>query len=52
MTTYCGLGPRLVPYVCDSNPAKQGRLTPGARIPVRPPGAFNAACPDYALLFA
>ncbi|OKI07176.1 SAM-dependent methyltransferase [Streptomyces sp. CB02923] len=52
VTTYCGLGPHLVPYVCDSTPAKQGRLTPGARIPVRPPAAFAAPYPDYALLFA
>ncbi|WP_206503832.1 class I SAM-dependent methyltransferase [Streptomyces chrestomyceticus] len=52
VTAYCGLGPRLVPYVCDSTPAKQGRLTPGARIPVRAPGAFAVPYPDYALLFA
>ncbi|MFH9423531.1 class I SAM-dependent methyltransferase [Streptomyces sp. NPDC017529] len=52
VTTYCGLGPRLVPYICDSTPAKHGRLTPGARIPVRPPAAFAAPYPDYALLFA
>ncbi|MEV5597549.1 class I SAM-dependent methyltransferase [Streptomyces sp. NPDC052496] len=52
VTTYCGLGPHLVPYVCDSTPAKQGRLTPGARIPVRPPAAFGAPYPDHALLFA
>ncbi|MEU2790674.1 class I SAM-dependent methyltransferase [Streptomyces sp. NPDC007100] len=52
VTTYCGLGPSLVPYICDSTPAKHGRLTPGARIPVRPPAAFAAPYPDYALLFA
>ncbi|KAA6213677.1 methyltransferase domain-containing protein [Streptomyces albofaciens JCM 4342] len=52
VTTYCGLSPRLVPYVCDSTPAKQGRLTPGAHLPVRPPAAFASPYPDYALLFA
>ncbi|MFH8595858.1 class I SAM-dependent methyltransferase [Streptomyces rimosus] len=52
VATYCGLGPHLVPYVCDSTPAKQGRVTPGAHIPVRPPADFAAPYPDYALLFA
>jgi methylation protein EvaC len=49
---YCGIGPDLVPYICDSTPAKQGRLTPGQHIPVRPPSAFSDSYPDYALLFA
>jgi methylation protein EvaC len=52
VTNYCGIGPELVPYVCDTTPAKQGRLTPGAHIPVRPPAAFADPYPDYALLFA
>ncbi|WBB57574.1 class I SAM-dependent methyltransferase [Verrucosispora sp. WMMD573] len=52
VTNYCGLGPELVAYVCDTTPAKQGRLTPGAHIPVRPPAAFADPYPDYALLFA
>ncbi|MFI0424824.1 methyltransferase domain-containing protein [Spongiactinospora sp. 9N601] len=49
---YCGIGPDLVPFVCDSTPAKQGRLTPGAHLPVVPPDAFSDPYPDYALLFA
>ena len=49
---YCGIGPELVSYVCDTTPAKQGRLTPGAHIPVRPHETFKASYPDYALLFA
>ncbi|MFD5321300.1 class I SAM-dependent methyltransferase [Streptomyces sp. NPDC127098] len=49
---YCGIGPELVPVVCDSTPSKQGRLTPGAGIPVVPPAAFSAPYPDYAVLFA
>ncbi len=52
VTNYCGIGPDLVPFVCDSTPTKQGRLVPGSRIPVRPPEAFAAARPDYAILFA
>ncbi|KLO37882.1 SAM-dependent methyltransferase [Mycobacterium nebraskense] len=49
---YCGIGPDLLPIVCDSTPEKQGRLTPGTRIPVCPPESFSNPYPDYALLFA
>ncbi|MZG02360.1 SAM-dependent methyltransferase, partial [Streptomyces sp. SID5614] len=44
--------PDLVPAVFDSTAAKQGRLTPGTHIPVRPMEEFSAPYPDYALLFA
>ncbi|OBK73779.1 class I SAM-dependent methyltransferase [Mycobacterium sp. 1164985.4] len=49
---YCQIGPDLLPVVCDSTPEKQGRLTPGSRIPVCPPEIFSHSYPDYALLFA
>ena len=49
---YCGIGPDLLPMVCDSTPAKQGRLTPGTKIAVCPPESFSNPYPDYALLFA
>ena len=49
---YCGIGPDLVPFICDSTPAKQGRLSPGTHIPVRPSEEFSRPYPDYALLFA
>ena len=49
---YCGIGPDLVPFICDTTPAKQGRLTPGSHIPVRDPKAFADPYPDYALLLA
>ncbi|MEU4575409.1 methyltransferase domain-containing protein [Nonomuraea sp. ATR24] len=49
---YCGIGPGLVPLICDTTPAKQGRLTPGSHIPVLGPEAFADPYPDYALLFA
>ncbi|WP_394326921.1 methyltransferase domain-containing protein [Actinoplanes awajinensis] len=52
VTNFCGIGPELVSYVCDSTPAKQHRITPGKHIPVRPPTAFRDPYPDYALLFA
>ncbi|OCB31199.1 SAM-dependent methyltransferase [Mycobacterium malmoense] len=49
---YCGIGPDLLPMVCDSTPEKQGRVTPGTKIPVCPPEYFSDPYPDYALLFA
>jgi methylation protein EvaC len=52
VTNFCGIGPDLVSFVCDTTPAKQGRLTPGMHIPVREAGAFADPYPDYALLFA
>lgn len=52
ITNFCGIGPELVSFVCDTTPAKQYRLTPGKHIPVRPPEAFSDPYPDYALLFA
>lgn len=52
VTNFCGIGPDLVSYVCDTTPAKQDRLTPGTHIPVRPAEAFSDPYPDYALLFA
>ncbi|PXX59781.1 methylation protein EvaC [Nocardia tenerifensis] len=52
VTNYCGITPELVSYVCDTTPAKQNRVTPGAHLPVRPAEAFAGSYPDYALLFA
>ena len=51
-TNYCGIGPDLVSFVCDSTPDKQGKLMPGSHIPVQSPAAFSDPYPDYALLFA
>ncbi|MBF6331904.1 class I SAM-dependent methyltransferase [Nocardia transvalensis] len=52
VVNYSGLTADLVPYVCDSTPAKQGKLLPASHIPIRPPSAFRDPYPDYALLFA
>jgi methylation protein EvaC len=52
VTNFCGISTDLVEWVSDSTPAKQGRLTPGAHLPVRPPADFAADYPDHALLFA
>lgn len=49
---FCGIGPDVLPFICDSTSAKQGRLTPGSHISVREPEAFADPYPDYAVLFA
>jgi methylation protein EvaC len=49
---FCGIGPDLVEFISDTTVAKQGLVTPGQHIPVRPSSDFAADYPDYALLFA
>jgi methylation protein EvaC len=52
VTNYCGIRTPLVSHVCDATPAKQGRVTPGSHLPVRPTESFGQPYPDYAVLFA
>ena len=52
VTNYCGITPQHVEFISDTTPIKQGKLSPGAHIPVRPYQEFTRAYPDYALLFA
>ncbi len=49
---YCELTPDDVEYISDTTPIKQGKLSPGVHIPVRPYEEFVANYPDVALLFA
>ncbi len=49
---YCGIGPDLIEYICDTTPIKQGKLSPGMHIPVVPYERFEKEPPDYAFLFA
>jgi methylation protein EvaC len=48
---YCGITSDLVEFISDTTPLKQGKLSPGMHIPVRPHSEFAARYPDYALLF-
>lgn len=49
---YCGIGPDLIDYICDTTPIKQGKLSPGMHIPVVSYEKFKINPPDYALLLA
>lgn len=52
LLNYCGIGGDFVDYVVDRNPAKQDRLLPGSRIPVRSPQAIYQTRPDYLLILS
>jgi methylation protein EvaC len=52
VTNYCGITPDLVEFISDTTPIKQGKLSPGKHIPVKPYDEFKKNYPDYALLFA
>lgn len=47
-----GIAPDLLDYVVDRAPTKQGRFTPGTRLPILPTDHLAADQPDYALLLA
>jgi len=49
---YCDLGPEQIEFISDTTPIKQGKLSPGAHVPIRPYEDFQADYPDFALLFA
>lgn len=51
VTNYMGITPDLVEFISDTTPIKQGKLSPGAHIPVKPYDDFKKNYPDYALLF-
>jgi hypothetical protein len=50
LLNYCRIRRDRIAFVADRNPAKQGRLLPGSRIPVLPPEAIFAEKPDYVLI--
>ncbi|MFQ3665456.1 MAG: class I SAM-dependent methyltransferase [Sphingomonadaceae bacterium] len=50
LLNFAGVTPDLLPFVVDRNPAKQGRLCPGSRIPVLPPEALLEERPDFVLI--
>jgi len=50
LLNYCGIRTDFIDYAVDRSPAKQGRLLPGTRIPVRAPEAIDQDRPDYLLI--
>jgi SAM-dependent methyltransferase len=50
LLNYCGIGPELLEYTVDRNPYKQGKFTPGMRIPIHAPDRLAETKPDYVLI--
>jgi hypothetical protein len=48
----CGIDNRIIDYVIDSTPAKQGKYIPGTGIRVYPPEKLIEDQPDYVLILA
>lgn len=45
-----GIGSEWIDYVVDRSPFKQGKFTPGTRLPIFDPCMLNTKKPDYVLL--
>jgi SAM-dependent methyltransferase len=52
LVNYAGIDHRTLAFVADRNPHKQGRWTPGARVPIVPAEALLERMPDYTVLLA
>ncbi|MEZ5779734.1 MAG: class I SAM-dependent methyltransferase [Paracoccaceae bacterium] len=50
LLNYCGIGPGLITFCVDRNPAKQNTLLPGSRIPVFDPEELHRRKPDFVLI--
>jgi novobiocin biosynthesis protein NovU/D-mycarose 3-C-methyltransferase len=52
MLNYCAIDTSVLDYIADTTPYKQGLLTPGTHIPVRPESSIGELRPDAMLLLA
>jgi SAM-dependent methyltransferase len=50
LLNYCGIRTDLLDYTVDRNPYKQGKFTPGMRIPIHAPERIRETRPDYVLI--
>lgn len=49
---YMGIDTKLIDYIIDTTPSKQGKYTPGTHIPVYGPKKLEEETPDYVLILA
>ncbi len=47
LLNYCGIRTDFLQYTVDRNPYKQGKYTPGTRIPIFPPEHIRETKPDF-----
>ncbi len=52
LLNYCGIRQDFLDYTVDRNPEKQGRFTPGTRIPILEPTRIFETRPDYVLILS
>jgi SAM-dependent methyltransferase len=50
LLNYCGIRTDFLEYTVDRNPYKQGKFTPGTRIPIYSPDKIKETKPDYLLI--
>jgi SAM-dependent methyltransferase len=50
LLNYCGIRTDFLDYTVDANPYKQGKYTPGTRIPIYAPEKLRETKPDYVLI--
>ena len=50
LLNYCGIRTDFLDFTVDANPYKQGKFTPGTRIPILAPDAIRDVRPDYVLI--
>lgn len=49
---YCGLDNKIIDYIADGTPYKQGKYTPGTHIPIKPESELLINTPDIVLILA
>jgi SAM-dependent methyltransferase len=50
LLNYCGIDAASIDFIADRSTHKQGKLMPGARIPIEPPEVLRERRPEYCLL--
>jgi novobiocin biosynthesis protein NovU/D-mycarose 3-C-methyltransferase len=52
LLNWCKIGPDTIEYIVDDTPAKQGKFTPGTKIPIVSRARLSDERPDYLLILA
>jgi len=50
LLNYCGIRQDFIDYTVDRSPYKQGKFTPGTRIPIYRPDKIRETRPDYVFI--